>query len=126
MNINPYQQYLHNAVNSSAPTQLTLMLFNGSIKFTRQGIDAIKEGKIEDAHKAIIRVQNIVNYLSATLNPTFEISGSLSALYAYIVDTLTMANLKKDHILLQEVVNLLEELRDTFSRVILKPEALHD
>lgn len=120
INSNPYQQYLNNAVNSAAPAQLTLMLYNGSIKFARQGMDAIEAGKIEDAHKAILRIQDIVNYLFATLDPAYEVSGNLSALYKYIDELLIEANLKKDPNMLQEAVALLEELRDTWGGAILK------
>lgn len=127
MDSNPYHQYLHNAVNNAAPDQLTMMLYNASIKFARQGMDAIEEGKVEGAHRAMVKVQEIVNYLSATLDPAYEVSGNLAALYNYIAELLLEANLKKDRHQLQQAVTLLEELRNTWGEaVIKKQEVMHD
>lgn len=117
---NPYQQYQQNAVSSAAPPQLTLMLFNGALKFARQGVAAIEAARVEEAHKAIMRVQEIINYLSATLNPSYEVTGNLAALYDYMSDRLMQANLKKDAVLIQEVIAMLEELRDTWGQATLK------
>lgn len=117
VNQHAYQQYQQNAVNSASPVQLTLMLYNGAIKFARQGLTAIEDGRIEDAHNSVIRVQEIVHYLQSTLDPDQEISGNLSALYNYITEQLIQANFKKDPAVLQEAVNMLEELRDTWGQV---------
>ncbi|MEW5953254.1 MAG: flagellar export chaperone FliS [Bacillota bacterium] len=116
---NPYQQYQQNAVSSAAPAQLTMMLYNGAIKFARQGVVAIEAAEIEEAHKAIMRVQDIINYLSATLNPAYDVAGNLAALYDYMVYRLLQANLKKDAVLVQEVIAMLEELRDTWEQAVL-------
>lgn len=114
INQNAYQQYQQNAINSATPVQLTLMLYNGAIKFARQGLLATAEGRIEVAHHSNMRVQEIVYYLQSTLDLDQEISGNLSALYTYMTEQLIQANLKKDPAVLQEVVDMLEELRDTW------------
>ena len=41
-----YQKYQQNSVLTASPQELTLMLYNGGIKFCNVGIKAIEEKKI--------------------------------------------------------------------------------
>ncbi len=118
LNTNPYQQYQQNAVKSATPGELTLSLYNGKVKFIKQAILAVEKGDIETANHKIIRTQEIVSYLMDTLNPDFEISGNLLSLYDYMNRRLTEANIKKDKAILEEVLGLVKELRDTWEEAI--------
>ena len=118
LNANPYQQYQQNAVTSASPGELTLSLYNGKIKFTKQAILAIDKGDIETANHTIIRTQEIISYLMDTLNNDYEISNNLSSLYDYMNRRLTEANIKKDKAILEEVLGLIEELRDTWGEAL--------
>lgn len=112
---NPYQQYLQNSVMSASREELTLLLYNGAVKFIRQAMKAIEEKDVQGAHNAIIRTQDIISELRGTLNMDLEISGSLASLYEYLSRRLVEANLKKDNEVLDEVLNLVGELRDTWA-----------
>jgi flagellar protein FliS len=115
---NPYQQYQQNTVNTATPGELTLMLYNGGLKFLKQAKIAIAEKNIKEANNKICRVQDIITELMSSLNMEIEISKSLYALYDFMNDRLIQANIKKDVKLLEEVEGLLEEMRDTWKEVI--------
>lgn len=118
LNVNPYQQYQQNAVKSASPGELTLSLYNGAVKFIKQAMMAVDEKNIEAANNTIIRTQDIISYLMDTLNPDYEISNNLMALYDYMNRRLTEANIKKDKSILEEVLGLVEELRDAWGQAV--------
>jgi len=115
---NPYQQYEQQSVMTASPGELTLMLYNGCIKFIKMGIKYIEEDNIEKANNAIIRAQDIVNELTVTLDMEYEISEQLQLLYEYMGRRLIEANISKDMGILREVEGLMAELRDTWAEVI--------
>jgi len=117
-NINPYQQYRQNAVMSAGRGDLTLMLYNGAVKFIKQGMKFIDEKNIEGAHNSIVRAQEIISYLNDTLNMEYEISKNLALLYEYINRRLIEANMKKEIKVLEEVLSLVGELRDTWMEAL--------
>ena len=118
MNNNPYQQYQQNAVMSASPGELTLMLYNGAVRFIKQGLTFIEERNIQGAHEAIVRAQEIVLHLSGTLNMDYELSKNLASLYDYINRRLVEANAKKDRAALAEALGLVEDLRDTWAQAV--------
>ncbi|MCL6559020.1 MAG: flagellar export chaperone FliS [Firmicutes bacterium] len=118
MNANPYQQYRQNAVMSAGKGDLTLMLYNGAIKFIKQSIKFVDEKNIEGSHNTIVRVQDIIAHLNETLNMDYEISKNLELLYDYVNRRLVEANIKKDSNILREVLGLVEDLRNTWSEAL--------
>ncbi len=117
---NPYERYQQNSVLSATPEQLTLMLYSGGVRFINQGIMHIEEKEIEKAHRALVRAQEIYQYLADTLNSEIEISANLHSVYDFITRQLMQANIKKDTALLREVLGLAEELRDTWEEAMQK------
>lgn len=117
-NTNPYQQYQQNSINSAGKGELTLIMYDGAVKFIKQGIKFIEEVKIQNAHAAIIKAQEIINHLSETLNMEHEISVNLSSLYEYINRRLAEANLKKDKLILGEALGLVVDLRETWKEAL--------
>ncbi len=81
MAYNALNQYKQNAVFTATPEELTLMLFEGAIKFMNIAKYSIEKRDIEKAHEALIRAQDIVIELSSTLNMEYEISNNLKRLY---------------------------------------------
>ena len=115
---NPYQQYQQQSVMTASPGELTLMLYNGCIKFIRQAKLGIEAGDIERANNSIIRCQDILEELMVTLKPEYDISASLSALYDYMYNRLIDANIGKDLSILDEVLEMVTEIRDTWAEAI--------
>jgi len=113
-----YDQYKENSIYTSSPEELTLMLYNGLVKFVMQARHAIDNKDIEKAHNSIIRAEDIVVYLQSTLDMKYEISQSLMLLYDYIYRQLVNANIKKSGEILDEVLEFAKELRDTWSQAM--------
>jgi flagellar secretion chaperone FliS len=115
---NPYTAYQNNSVNTASPGELTLMLYNGSLKFIHIAIKAIEDKNIELKNTNIQKAQAIVSELMVTLNTDLEISQNLMSLYDYINRRLTEANVKSDRAILEEVEGMITEFRDTWKQVI--------
>jgi len=111
---NVYQQYQQNSIMTASPEDLTLMLYNGAIKFINLGKLFIEEKNMEKAHYNIIRAQDIINELNITLDMNYEISKNLRNLYTFVLDKLLDANISKDVKHLDEALEIVEGLRDTW------------
>lgn len=113
-----YNQYRENTVYTSSPEELTLMLYNGLVRFILQAQLAIDEKNMEKAHNSITRAEDIVLHFQATLDMKYEISQGLNLIYDYMYRRLTDANIKKDKLVLEEVLSLAKELRDTWAQAM--------
>ena len=115
---NPYQTYQQNSVNTASPGELTLMLYNGCLKFINLAKKAIQENNISEKNMNIQKAQNIISELMVTLNMDIEISKQMMAMYDYIHRRLIEANLKNDVAILEECEGFVTEFRDTWKQVI--------
>ncbi|MBS4174146.1 flagellar export chaperone FliS [Bacillus sp. FJAT-49736] len=115
---NPYQAYQNNSVTTAAPGELTLMLYNGCIKFINLGKTAIEKKNIQEKNTNIQKAQNIIHELMVTLKMDYEVSKKMMSLYDYINRRLIEANLKNNIAILDEVEELVIEFRDTWKEVI--------
>jgi flagellar protein FliS len=111
---NPYSQYRQNAVVTANPAQMGEMMYGGIVKFLRQAVDHMEHDNMQEAHNSIIRAQDIFEYLAETLNEKVEIAFNLAHLYDYAYRRLIEANIKKDQTIVQEILLLTEELRETW------------
>ena len=103
---------------TASPQELTLMLYDGAIKFGNQAKIAIENGDIEKAHNSIVKVQNIIVEFRSTLDMQYEISGSLNLLYEYIDRRLFDADMAKDIEALDEAIDFIRELRNTWKEAM--------
>ncbi|NLY43710.1 MAG: flagellar export chaperone FliS [Clostridiaceae bacterium] len=110
--------YLENAVMTATPEELTLMLYDGAIKFMNQAVVHIQMKNIQGAHNAIIRAQDIFSELMSSLNMEYEVSKGLYSLYDFIYSSLIQANLSKDAEQIREMISLTRELRETWAQAI--------
>ncbi|MEW4307898.1 flagellar export chaperone FliS [Rossellomorea marisflavi] len=115
---NPYAAYQNNSVNTAAPGELTLMLYNGCLKFLHIAKQAIKDKNIELKNTNIQKSQAIIQELMVTLDTSLDISQNLLSLYEYINRRLTEANIKNDLSILEEVEGLVTDFRNTWKQVI--------
>lgn len=119
--------YKQQQVMTASPAELTLMLYNGAIRFCSESIIALEKGELNKCHEAIMKVQNIVREFRITLDMQYEISENWAALYEYINYRLIQANIKKDKGMLEEARGLLTELRDAWyqaMKTVRVPEAV--
>lgn len=111
---NPYQTYQQNSVTTASPQELTLMLYNGCLKFIKLAKRAMDEGRIEEKNTNLIKAQNIIREFQITLDRDVEISQGLDQLYEYINFRLMEANMKNDLAILEDAEAQVKELRDTW------------
>lgn len=111
-------QYQKNAVQTASPAKLTLMLYDGAVKFGNLALDGIKEGNIEKAHNNIIKVQNIIVEFRTTLDMKYPVAKDFDVVYDYIYRRLVEANMKKDQAIMEEALKYIKEMRDTWKEVM--------
>lgn len=117
-----YAQYNNSKVLTASPAELTLMLYEGAIKFCNIAIMAVEKKDVQKAHTNIVKVENIVNYLQSTLDMKYPVSQDFDRIYVYLQQRLTQANMKKDPEILNEVCEHLRSLRDTWKEVMAKSQ----
>lgn len=120
MAANPYAQYQRSKILTASPAELTLMLYEGAIKFGNIAIDAIEAKEVERAHEHIIKVQRIIEEFRATLNMKYPVAQDFENVYSYLASRLVEANVKKDAEIMREVVEHLRTMRETWIEVMRK------
>lgn len=115
---NAYSQYNNNKVLTASPAELTLMLYEGMIKFCNIAETAIEQNDVQKAHTNIIKVQHIIDYLRQTLDMKYPVAQDFERIYEYLGKRLVEANTKKDLETLQEVNAHIHSVRDTWKEVM--------
>ncbi len=113
-----YDAYAKNKIMTASPAELTLMLYEGAIKFCNIAIVAIDGKEIEKAHTNIKKVEAILEEFLSTLNYKYEVAKDFENVYRYLLDRLMQANIKKDKEILEEVLKHLRTMRDTWKQVM--------
>ena len=101
---NAYQAYNNSKILTASPAELTLMLYEGAIKFCNIAIMGIEEKDIEKAHVNITKVERIITEFQATLDHKYEVAKDFDNVYSYLQERLKEANFKKDKEILEEVL----------------------
>lgn len=110
--------YRQQQVMTATPEALTLMLYNGAIKFINESIEASKKKEYEKSNTSCIKAQNIISEFRLTLKMEYEISKNLLALYNYAYDRLVEGNMNEDITKLEEAKDILSELRDAWAQAM--------
>ena len=117
---NPYEQYQRNKVLTATPAEVTLMLYEGAIKFCNIAIMAIENNEMEKAHNNIMKTQRIIEEFRNTLDRQYEVAEDFDRIYVYVLRRLFEANVRKDKEILEEVNGHLRSLRETWKEVMKK------
>ena len=115
---NAYAQYTNSKILTASPAELTLMLYDGAIKFCNIAILAVEQKNIEKAHTNIIKTERIIDYFRQTLDMSYPVAEDFERVYSYLSRRLTEANVKKDKEILEEVNQHLHSMRDTWNEVM--------
>lgn len=117
---NAYAQYNNSKVLTASPAELTLMLYEGAIKFCSIAIVAVEQKDIEKAHNHIQKAERIIDYFRQTLDMSYPVAEDFERVYSYLSRRLVEANIKKDKEILEEVNEHLRSMRDTWKEVMKK------
>ncbi len=115
---NPYAKYQDSKILTASPAELTLMLYEGIIKFTNIGITAIESREFQKANTNIIKAERIVDHLSATLNDKYPVANDFRNVYNCIMQALIQGNMKKDVAELERALEYSRMIRDTWKDVM--------
>lgn len=121
--VNAAEAYRRQQVLNAPPEQLTLMLYNGCLKFIEEGTQSLKDKHYEAANTTLQKAQRIISEFRLTLDMNYEISHQLLPLYNYIYDRLVMGNIKADTSQLDEAKEIVTELRDAWVEAMKKARA---
>ena len=114
------EAYKRQQIMTATPEALTLMLYNGCLRFLSEGMKALEEKKYEAANTALQKSQKIINEFRMTLKMEYEISKQLMPLYDYCYDRIFIGNLKSDLAPLKEAQTIMTELRDAWAQAMKK------
>lgn len=115
---NAYAQYNNSKILTASPAELTLMLYEGAIKFCNIAILAMEQKDIEKAHNNIVKTERIIDYFRQTLDMSYGVAEDFDRVYTYLSQRLTEANIKKDKEIMEEVNTHLRSMRDTWKEVM--------
>lgn len=117
-NAEGYNAYLRSKVMTATPAELTLMLYEGAIKFVNKAIMSIEKDDVMGAHNNLMKTQRIIEELRASLDHKYPVAKEFDTVYEYILRRLVEANIKKDKDILEEILEHLRTMRDTWKEVM--------
>lgn len=118
MPVNVAIAYQSNKINTATPAELTLMLYEGAIKFCNIALSGMEEKNNTKINTNILKAEKIITHLRATLDGKYPIAKDFDKVYSYIYDCLLNANIKKDKEKLEEALSYIREMRDTWKEVM--------
>lgn len=115
---NAAQAYGARKVETASPAELTLMLYEGAIKFCNIAMGAIENKDYEKANTNIQKARNIIVELQTTLDHKYKVAEDFDIIYDYIFRKLVDANMKKDPVILEEALNQIRDMRDAWKEIM--------
>lgn len=113
-----YAAYANNKIKTASPAELTLMLYEGGIRFCNMAIEGIEKRDIQKAHDNIVKAQRVIEEFQITLDHRYEVAKDFDAVYSYMMSRLIEANMKKDKEIMEEVLKHFRTMRDTWKEVM--------
>lgn len=118
MNQNTINAYQRNAIMTASPAELTLMLYEGAIKFCNIAIMGIEQKDMEKAHINLKKAQDIISEFRITLDRKYPVWEDFDRVYDYIYRRLVEANINKDIETIEDALKYIREMRDTWKEVM--------
>lgn len=115
---NPYAEYQNSKVLTASPAELTLMLYDGMIKFINIAITGVEEKDYEKVNLNAQKAQRIIDHLNETLNDRYEVAKDFHNIYKCIMDALVQGNIHKDIAEFEQALDYAKSIRDTWKQVM--------
>ncbi len=115
---NPAAAYGANKVNTASPAELTLMLYDGAIKFWNIAMAAALNGDIEKTDVNIKKARRIIVELKTTLDHKYSVAEDFDFIYDYIFDLMIASSMSKTQEDMEKVSVELHRIRDTWKQVM--------
>lgn len=118
MATNAAAAYNDSKILTASPAELTLMLYEGAIKFCNLADIALERREFDKANMNIIKAERIITEFRSTLDFKYPVAKDFDLVYEYIYNRLLEANVKKDKEILNEAAGYIREMRDTWKEVM--------
>lgn len=115
---NAYAAYNRNKILTASPAELTLMLYDGAIKFCNIAILGIEQSDVPKAHTNIKKTERIIEELLRSLDMKYPVAKDFENIYVYLLQRLHQANMTKDKEIIEEVLTHLRSVRDNWKEVM--------
>ena len=115
---NPYAKYANNKILTATPAELTLMLYEGAIKFCNLAKIDLEKNEYGNAMHHVQRARAIITELQSTLDFTYPVAKDFDLIYTYVLQLMKDCNKNHDMETLEELLVQLRELRDTWKQVM--------
>ncbi len=116
------QAYRESAILTAPPERLVVMLYDGARRFLHQAAVAMRGGDVPTAHERLRRGEAVVEHLLATLDMSQgELAQRLEAIYLFCLRLLGEGRIKQDAEKLEQVNELLGELREAWAQLADSP-----
>ena len=114
-----FKNYEHTGISTSSQGKLILLMYEGAAKFTKMAMTCMDNGDIAGKGKYINKANNIISELSVSLDMKKggEVSTRLESLYQFMLNQLTLANIKSDRQALESVLRVLLPLQDAWEQL---------
>ena len=111
---NGYDAYRRQSITTMTPGEMLNTIYDALLKELYLARGAYQEHNNAQINASLQKAQRLVEYLRGTLNPEYEVSQSLDALYDYFLQVLVQSNVRKDPAGLPEVIQMVTELKESF------------
>lgn len=122
----PYSQYRDMQVLTATPEKLTAMLYEFLVRSMEKAQDAIERSEPKEAHNHLIKAQDCLGELQASLDyeQGGEIARVLGAIYEFLQEQLFRANLEKSPAILPRLIPVAKTLRDGWREMLAGGKAI--
>ena len=112
--------YGNNKITTASPAELTLMLYEGAVKFCNIALMGMEKEDYETVNTNIQKARAIIVELNSTLDHKYPVAKDFERLYDYIFALLVEANMNKDPQLLNRALDELRDIRDIWKQIMSK------
>lgn len=119
---NALKSYQQTNVNTANPARLVLMCFDGAVRSLKLARDHYFAKEYEAKGHALQKTLDIIHELNASLDMQRggDIAVNLRAIYSYLTQMLTEADLKRDLGLFDKGIQILQELESSWKEIAVR------
>lgn len=110
--------YQKNAIMTASPAELTLMLYDGAIKFCNLALMGLEKNDYEKKNVNLKKAQAIIMELRSTLDRKYPVWEDFERVYEFIYNQMVEANVHNDAEALERALKYTREMRDTWKEVM--------
>ncbi|MBP3703606.1 MAG: flagellar export chaperone FliS [Lachnospiraceae bacterium] len=115
---NAANAYQNSAIKTASPAELTLMLYEGAIKFCNIALIALEKKDYDKVNENLKKAQRIITEFRATLDHKYPVWEDFDRVYDYIYRRLVEGNISKDKEVIEDALKYIREMRDTWKEVM--------